>query len=223
MTRLLWLLVLCCIVSCEKTAMTYSEGNFRFLALGDSYTIGESVDAKHRWPVLLAQKLRARGVAVGEVKIVATTGWTTDELAAEIDQEKPAGPFDLVSLLIGVNNQYRGRSAESFRPEFSALLQRAIQFAGGDTRRVFVVSIPDWGVMPFAKDRDQKRIAVEIDEFNSVCLQEAEKAGVLFIDITNISRAATTQPALVAEDGLHPSAVQYAEWAAKIDDALKSR
>jgi lysophospholipase L1-like esterase len=127
----------------------------------------------------------------------------------------------MVSLLIGVNNQYRGRSAESFRPEFVALLKRAIGFAGGDLKRVFVVSIPDWGIMPFAEGRNRAQIAREIDSFNSVCREEAARAGVQFIDITPISRGATTQPGLAASDGLHPSGMQYKLWAERIAAALQ--
>ena len=122
----------------------------RYLALGDSYTIGESVAATERFPVQLAQTLK-----MPEPQIIAKTGWTTDELNAAIDAADPKGPFDLVTLLIGVNNQYRGRDAEQYRGEFAALLKRAIRFAGGDAKKVIVVSIPDWGVTPFAEGRDR--------------------------------------------------------------------
>ncbi|MBK5260447.1 MAG: SGNH/GDSL hydrolase family protein, partial [Thermoanaerobaculia bacterium] len=127
------------------------EQAFRFLALGDSYTIGEAVPESERWPVQLANALRARGIDVNGPQIIAKTGWTTDELNAAIDAADPRGPFDLVTLLIGVNNQFRGRDAEQYRGQLAALLQRAIGFAGGDAKRVIVVSIPDWGVMPFAE------------------------------------------------------------------------
>lgn len=193
----------------------------RFLALGDSYTIGEGVPEADRWPNQLARMLRARGVAdLREVQIIATTGWTTDELSAAIDQRDPRPPFQLVSLLIGVNNQYRGRSVESFRPEFAALLRRAITFAGGDVRRVIVVSIPDWGVMPFAADRDRGAIAREIDNYNAACREVAQRAGVRFVNVTEISRQAGGDPAMSAEDGLHPSGEQYQLWTKHIADAL---
>jgi lysophospholipase L1-like esterase len=179
----------------------------RFLALGDSYTIGEAVSPEERWPALLAQRL-----ALAEPLIIARTGWSTDELSAAIDEAKPAGPFDLVSLLIGVNNQYRGRDAESYRAEFSDLLRRAIRFGGGRPRRVVVVSIPDWGVTPFAADRDAAQIAADIDRFNAVNREEAERAGTHYADIVSISREARTDPSLIASDGLHPSAAMYRRW-----------
>ncbi|WP_282298557.1 GDSL-type esterase/lipase family protein, partial [Stenotrophomonas sp. PS02289] len=122
----------------------------RYLALGDSYTIGEGVAEQGRWPVQLSAALRAAGVDIADPQIIATTGWTTDELDAGIDAAAPQGPFDLVTLLIGVNNQYRGRSVDEYRTQFSALLQRALGFAGQRAQRVLVLAIPDWGVTPFA-------------------------------------------------------------------------
>ncbi|HYH05818.1 MAG TPA: SGNH/GDSL hydrolase family protein [Thermoanaerobaculia bacterium] len=177
----------------------------RYLALGDSYTIGERVPASERFPVQLAREL-----GIGEPQIIATTGWTTDELNAAIDEANPQGPFELVTLLIGVNNQYRGRDAEQYRGEFAALLQRAIGFAGGNAQNVIVVSIPDWGVTPFAEGRDRAKIAAEIDRYNAVNREEAARAGARYVDITPTSRG--TDPALVAGDGLHPSGRQYTEW-----------
>lgn len=183
----------------------------RFLALGDSYTIGESVPVEERWPNELAREL-----GWPEPQIIAKTGWTTDELNAAIDAAKPQGPFDLVTLLIGVNNQYRGRDAEEYRREFAGLLRRAIGFAGGDARKVVVVSIPDWGVMPFAKDRDRRKIAAEIDRFNAINREETVRAGARYADVTAISRRAASDPALVAGDGLHPSGSMYRQWVAAI-------
>lgn len=179
----------------------------RFLALGDSYTIGEAVAADERWPTLLAQRLK-----LGEPQIVAKTGWTTDELSAAIDAVRPKGPFDLVTLLIGVNDQYRGRDAESYRTAFTALLDRAIAFAGSDPGRVVVVSIPDWGVTPFAGDRDRAQIAAEIDRFNRMNREEADRAGAHYADVGAVSREAASQPGLTAPDGLHPSAALYRRW-----------
>jgi lysophospholipase L1-like esterase len=179
----------------------------RFLALGDSYTIGESVALSDRWPNGLARALR-----IPEPQIIAKTGWTTDELSAAIDAADPKGPFDLVTLLIGVNNQYRGRSADEYRQQFAALLERAIGFAGDSARRVVVVSIPDWGVTPYATGRDRARIASEIDRFNAIGREETARAGARWVDITPISRRAAAEPALIAPDGLHPSAAMYAEW-----------
>ena len=184
-----------------------------FLALGDSYTIGESVDPSMRWPVLLAAAANKIGLTVEDPVIIARTGWTTDELSEGIEAADLTGTFDLVSLLIGVNNQYRGREIEEYRDQFLALLSRAVAFAGGDPGRVLVLSIPDWGATPFAEGRDRGHVASEIDAFNEVNRTESEGAGVRYLDVTKISREAATDPALVAEDGLHPSGTMYARWA----------
>jgi lysophospholipase L1-like esterase len=186
----------------------------RFLALGDSYTIGEGVAPADRWPVRLMAALRTggTGVDVADTLIVARTGWTTDELSSGIDAAAPAGLFDLVSLLIGVNDQYRGRTADDYRAGFGTLLDRAIRFGAGDPSRVAVISIPDWGVTPFASGQDRSRIAAEIDAFNSVNRDEARRKGAHYVDVTGSSRRALHDPELVAGDGLHPSAKMYAEW-----------
>jgi lysophospholipase L1-like esterase len=184
-----------------------------FLALGDSYTIGESVSPGLRWPVQLASALDRQGVLIDDPVIVARTGWTTDELAREIMERDLGGRYDIVSLLIGVNNQYRGRDVEEYRTEFVDLLGQAINFAGGVPGRVLVLSIPDWGVTPFAEGRDRSRIAAEIDAFNEVNRGESQRLAVRYLDVTGISREAATNPDLVAEDGLHPSGAMYARWA----------
>jgi lysophospholipase L1-like esterase len=188
-------------------------GDMRFLALGDSYTIGEGVREAERWPVQLAAMLRARGVSVADPEIIARTGWTTDELSAAIDARNPQGPYELVSLLIGVNNQYRGRPAEEYRTEFAALLRRAVGFAGGDASRVIVLSIPDWGVTIFAEGRDRARIAAEIDAYNAINREETLRLGARYVDVTAQSRAAGADPDFLVDDGLHPSGRSYTEWA----------
>jgi lysophospholipase L1-like esterase len=193
-------------------AITTKASPPHFLALGDSYTIGESVAVPDRWPNQLARTLAEKGIAVADPEIIAKTGWTTDELSSAIDAAKPRGPYALVTLLIGVNNQYRGRDAEQYRKEFAALLHRAIGFAGGDARRVVVVSIPDWGVTPFAASRDRAKIAAEINLFNAINAEEAQRAGARYADVTPVSRRAATDATLVAPDGLHPSAAMYAQW-----------
>ena len=188
----------------------------RFLALGDSYTIGESVAIADRWPNQLALQLRKSGIDIANPEIIAKTGWTTDDLSSAIDAAKPHGRYALVTLLIGVNNQYRGRDAEQYRKEFAALLQRAIGFAGGDPKRVVVVSIPDWGVTPFAANRDRAKIAAEIDRFNAINAEETKRAGARYADVTPGSRQAASDKSLVAPDGLHPSAAMYAQWVSVI-------
>jgi len=184
------------------------------LALGDSYTIGEAVRVADRWPVRLAARLRENGFDVDDPTIVARTGWTTDELNAGIDAASLANDFDLVTLLIGVNNQYRGRPATEYEGQFRGLLRRAIVLAGSNPSHVIVVSIPDWGVTRFARQsgRDVARIAAEIDAFNEVGRAEAARAGAEFVDVTPISRCAESDSALIAGDGLHPSATMYEGW-----------
>ncbi len=190
-----------------------------FLALGDSYTIGEGVEPEGRWPVQLARALHGEGFALGEPRIVATTGWTTDELDAGIDAARAQAPIGhdhaLVSLLIGVNNQYRGRPLDVFQAQFAALLRRAVAFAGGERGRVLVLAIPDWGVTPFAiaQSRDPARVATQIDAFNAACREEAARAGTHWIDIAPVSRERGGEPGMLVEDGLHPSAAMYALWA----------
>jgi len=190
----------------------------RYLALGDSYTIGEKVEPGERWPAQLASLLRQEGLAALEPEIIARTGWTTDELMADIERAAPEGRFDLVSLLIGVNDQYRGRDAEEYRGPFRTLLERAVAFAGGEAGRVVVVSIPDWGATPFARGRDRARIAAEIDRFNAVNREETERTGARYVDVTGISGLSGVPGAetLVAADGLHPSGAMYAEWTRRI-------
>ncbi len=213
--RVLAVLLCLVIAGCmNQPAAPPPADGLRYLALGDSYTIGERVAPEARWPVLLADSLRARGVHVAPPTVIAQTGWTTDELDAAIDRAGPKGPFDLVSLLIGVNNQYRGRDLENYRAEFRALLQRAAGFAGGDAGRVVVVSIPDWGVTPFGAEdaRGEQQIGAEIDAYNAAAREETARAGAHFVDVTPVSRTASGDPSLTAEDGLHPSGAMYAAW-----------
>ena len=209
-----WMLVLALgLAGCARQGTDTGAGKMKFLALGDSYTIGEGVAAADRWPVQLAALLREQGQDFAEPQIIARTGWTTDELSDAIDAADPRGPYDLVSLLIGVNNQYRGRGTEEYRAEFAGLLQRAIGFAGGDASRVIVLSIPDWGATPFAEGRSRANIAAEIDVFNAINRQETERLGARYVDITPQSRTAGSNPAFLAPDGLHYSGLTYAEWA----------
>lgn len=207
--------------ACTTPAPHRNTEPMTYLALGDSYTIGESVPEAGRWPVQLAQSLRDEGVALDPPRIIATTGWTTDELSAAIEAAPPLGRFDFVSLLIGVNNQYRGRDVGNYRDEFAALLERAIGFAGGRANRVLVLSIPDWGVTPFAaaqyakeRGRDAARIAAELDAYNAAAKAICAAHGVAFVDITPVSRARGGEAAMLAADGLHPSAAMYAQWSA---------
>ncbi|WP_168862179.1 SGNH/GDSL hydrolase family protein [Chitinophaga oryzae] len=189
---------------------------YSFLALGDSYTIGESVAETERFPMQTARLLRDKGVAMADPRIVAVTGWTTDELENGIREAGITGTFDLVTLLIGVNNQYRGRSLDEYREQFTRLLQQAVDFAGRRRGHVVVLSIPDWGLTPFAADRDRAAIAREIDAFNAVNKAVAATEGVHWLDITPYTREAAQDTSLVAADGLHPSGKDYARWAADL-------
>lgn len=184
----------------------------RYLALGDSYTIGEGVAESDRWPEQWCRALRTAGTAIDPPRIIAQTGWTTDELDAAIDTVHPLAEYDLVSLLIGVNNQYRGRSVDEYRGQVAALLERAIGFAQWKPGRVLVLSIPDWGVTPFAQGRDPGSISAAIDAFNAAALQVCMQRGVAFVDITPASRHRGGEVEMLADDGLHPSATMYAEW-----------
>jgi lysophospholipase L1-like esterase len=191
---------------------TENKGKIRFLALGDSYTIGQSVEIDERWPVQLVKALKPDGYDTVELEIIARTGWTTSELAGGIEDEDPQGPYDLVGLLIGVNNQYRGQNPETYRIEFNELLQQAIGFAGNSKDRVIVVSIPDYSVTPFAARLDTAKIADEIDLFNAINKTETLEAEVEYVNVTPISRAAKYNPDLIASDGLHPSGLMYTQW-----------
>jgi lysophospholipase L1-like esterase len=185
----------------------------RFLALGDSYTIGEGVAETERWPSHLVRRLDDRGIRLTDVQLVAQTAWTADELADAIDEARPRGPFDLVTLMVGVNDQYRSRPVSAFAPEYQRLIARSIAFAHGEARRVIAISIPDWGATPFASGRDRDLIAREIEAYNERSRKLALRARVAWVDVTPASRATLFEPSLVTADGLHPSGQMYARWA----------
>ncbi|MGB4845388.1 MAG: GDSL-type esterase/lipase family protein [Ferruginibacter sp.] len=194
--------------------------NYTYLALGDSYTIGEQVPFAENFPNQVVQLLRKAGFAFYASEIIAKTGWTTDELSNAIESTATLENYDIVSLLIGVNNQYRGRSANEFKIEFEHLLQKAIQFAGNKPYRVFVLSIPDWGVTPFAEGRDRKQVAEEIDAYNYICESSAKEFQANYIDITASQRADGNKTEFLAADGLHTSGREYTKWALKLTDAI---
>jgi lysophospholipase L1-like esterase len=185
-----------------------------YLALGDSYTIGEAVSASESFPYQLKDALVKQGHLVERLQIIAQTGWTTAELQAAIDVASLTPPYDLVTLLIGVNNQYRGYALANYSAEFEQLLKQAIAFAGADTERVRVLSVPDWGVTPFAEKegRMAENVAKEINAFNAAAKEISEELDVVFINITPHSRLATTDLSLLTSDGLHPSGKMYAHW-----------
>jgi lysophospholipase L1-like esterase len=196
----------------------------KFLALGDSYTIGEGVAPHERWPDQLVAALRKLGIDIGDAEIVARTGWTTDELSGALEAHTLHPPYALVTLLIGVNNQYRGRDVDNYRTEFSALIERAIALAGGVPGHVVVVSIPDWGVTRFGREsgRDVARIARELDEYNAANAQIATMRHVRYVDVAGVSRDGGERADMLVSDGLHPSAAMYARWLEAILPAARA-
>lgn len=208
----------------SKKNQNMDSDKLTYLALGDSYTIGEGVEPEDRYPHQAVEMLEASGITFSEPKIIATTGWTTDELekgiqAADIDGKT----YDLVTLLIGINNQYRGRPVDNYRSEFQQLLEDAIAFAKGDKSHVVVLSIPDWGVTPFAVNRgsDQEEVARKIDEYNQAKREIAEEMGIAYIDITEHYRINGMKPESVVSDKLHPSGLIYKFWAEKLAKIIK--
>ncbi|MGY6744060.1 MAG: SGNH/GDSL hydrolase family protein [Cecembia sp.] len=224
--QLFTITVLSLLSSCGQNANTnntMSEKTHTYLALGDSYTIGEGVEEAGRYPNQTVKLLKDSGLSFDKPTIIATTGWTTDELqngivSADIDGKT----YDLVTLLIGVNNQYRGRDLENYTSEFQSLLEQAIQFAKNEANHVVVISIPDWGVTPFADERntDKEKVAREIDLFNAANQEIAQAMGVHYIEITERYREIGAQEEMVVADKLHPSALVYAEWAQKLSDLV---
>ncbi len=192
----------------------------KYLAIGDSYTIGEQVPAEENFPNQVYLILRGQGYRMAQPRIIAVTGWTTDELEEGIKGadlvEKIETDQDLVTLLIGVNDQYRGRKVEEYHSAFEELLLKAVRFADNEKDRVIVLSIPDWGVTPFAEGRDREQIAKEIDQYNQVNKSVTEKHHIYYIDVTAWTREAAKDPSLLTSDGLHPSGKEYKRWAEKI-------
>lgn len=195
----------------------------RYLALGDSYTIGEQVDLQQNFPHQTVKILSTEyGLSVQPPEIIACTGWTTDELMGAIQEKNLQGTFDFVSLLIGVNNQYRNHSVENYEPEFKSLLETAIQFSGNHPEKVFVLSIPDWGRTPFAVDRDSQQITAAIDLYNAANRQITKDYGCHYLDITESTRSHGSLETYLAPDGLHYSEKEYAIWAAQLAPIIAS-
>jgi lysophospholipase L1-like esterase len=228
MKSLLALLVMMSFLACSDstTQMGDAKRPLKYLALGDSYTIGEGVPEEDRYPNQLVKRLNEElNIGMSDPVIIAKTGWTVDELETGINDSKNiAPPYDLVTLLIGVNNQYRGRSVEEFKIEFKQVLLRAIGFAGNLPDHVVVLSIPDWGVTPFATEKgsDKLKVASEIDAYNAAKKEICKQFGVFFIDITEHYRAVGAQTEMVVADKLHPSGLVYSFWADKLFEQVKS-
>ena len=217
------------ILNTVKTTNPVATDSLSFLALGDSYTIGESVTQQQSFPYQLSNALNENFISnkspfyIQNPTIIATTGWTTDDLINGITNSGITNKkFSFVTLLIGVNDQYQELSLSNYEVKFAQVLNTAINFANGDTSRVFVLSIPDYGVTPFGDGKDSI-IGPQIDSFNSVNLAISNKAGVNYIDITPISRLAATNLSLVAPDGLHPSAAMYALWVQQLEPMVAAQ
>jgi lysophospholipase L1-like esterase len=191
-----------------------------YLALGDSYTIGEQVLLTETFSYQTVQLLRNKNIEIAAPEIIAKTGWTTDELQVAIDGNIFLEKYDFVSLLIGVNNQYRERSVEEYKIEFETLLKKAIVFAANKSTNVFVFSIPDWGVTPFAAEKDVAKIAKEIDAYNHTCKKITLQHNCTFIDITTSQRVDANNAEMLTSDGLHPTGKEYAKWAKQLAEAI---
>jgi lysophospholipase L1-like esterase len=216
---LAWCAMLALMAGCERKEAPAAGGEVvkpagvsKYLALGDSYTIGQSVAPQERYPVLLADALRKDGVDVGEPTIIARTGWTTRNLLDAMDRADLKGSYELVTVLIGVNNQFQGRGIEEYRTELKEVLEKGVKLAGGKREHVVAVSIPDWGATPMGRGSGPEVIGKQIDLFNEVKAQECKKLGISLVDVTGISRRAVVEPDLIAGDGLHPSGKMYGLW-----------
>jgi lysophospholipase L1-like esterase len=216
----LWLAILLLAACSPAQPDVRTEAEFTYLALGDSYTIGQSVAAADCFPVQLVARLREDGLSVAEPEIVAQTGWTTSDLIGALSAGVKQDSYDLVTLLVGVNDQFRGYALERYEADFANILDAAIELAGGDPSGVVVLSIPDWGVTPAGASYDPQRIATEIDAFNAVNRRLSEAAAVAYVDITPASRQVGNNPGLVAGDGLHPSAEMYSLWVDELYDTV---
>ena len=222
-----WLFVSCSATEIGQpqyeTPIANSDATYSYLALGDSYTVGESVPSTVSFPVQLVVQLNEALEDKTQVDVLATTGWRTDNLLNAINAQALNTNYDIVTLLIGVNNQYQNRPFSQYETEFSTLLDKAITFAKGENDRVFVISIPDYAYTPFAANSDREQISAEIDQYNAYAHESATAAGVQFINITDITRMGLDEPELLASDGLHPSGEAYRRFVERILPLVLSR
>ena len=194
--------------------MNISETTISYLALGDSYTVGEAVEKNESWPVQLTNRIKSLGLNIKSPRILAKTGWTTTELISAISSLSIEPSYKLVSLLIGVNNQYKGYDISIYVREFDELLDHAIKLAGNNHKYVFVLSIPDYSVTAFVKNKnlDPLKITKEIQSYNEIALRIANSKMVNYFDVTTLSRKAVDNSWLIANDKLHPSGLMYTSW-----------
>jgi lysophospholipase L1-like esterase len=202
------------LANCQSTNKPENQPSepLRYLALGDSYTIGTAIDQENSYPNQLADTLISKGIEIETPQIIATNGWTTTDLKEGIQEAQPDSNFDMVSLLIGVNNQYQGKDIGLYRTEFRELLEKAISFAGGNADHVFVISIPNYGVTPFASSRNPEKIRTELQNYDRIAKEISSEYDIPFINITPISELAADDLSLLATDELHPSAKMYSMW-----------
>jgi len=227
-TRMIWILCLGLVIaSCssnsdESSIQEPDNSDYTYLALGDSYTIGESVSTSERWPVQLVKRLKERDYPTADAKIIAKTGWTTGNLLSAINSDLPNIKYDLVSVLIGVNNQYQGRSLEEYEKDLNTIFKKAIAHSVNGKDGVFVVSTPDYGATP-AGAFNAENIGRKIDEFNAVLKKVSEEYQLSYYNITPISRKAKNDLSLVAGDGLHPSGKMYTLWVEEFIDEVAAK
>jgi len=222
----LWLCISCtkpnwgAAITAPTNRVTSFTDSVHYLALGDSYTIGASVERDDNFPNQTFQLLKSAGFKTGSLQIIAKNGWTAEDLITALATTNKRNSYQVVTLLIGVNNQYQGRPSKEFEPSFLSLLKSAIALTGNRPKRVFVISIPDWGITPFASGRDRKEIANEIDAYNLVCEKSAKAQGANFINITDAYRLDGAKPDYLSGDGLHPSMLEYTKWAIKLTQQI---
>ena len=207
----------------KQQTQPYNSTAKAFLALGDSYTIGESVSTQERFAAQTVLFLKKSGIKINEPEYIATTGWTTIDLMNAIALKKPSSNYDIVTLLIGVNDQYQGMDANGYKMRFTQLLKKAVELAKGNAKNVFVLSIPDYSVTPFAQNSDTEKISNEIDAFNAINKTVTEAFNITYIDITASTREAKNDMSLIAADGLHPSVKEYTKWALLLATEIKKR
>ncbi|MGW9685832.1 SGNH/GDSL hydrolase family protein [Flagellimonas sp. 2504JD1-5] len=209
------------VIAIIATVISFGQDhNVSFLALGDSYTAGTGESRVNSWPLQFVHQARKKKIDIAPFKVLAKAGWTTTDLLSAIQNERLEPSYDRISLLIGVNNQYKGVDFEVFEREFSLLLSNSIQMAKNMPKNVFVLSIPDWSVTPFARFKDKEKIVRELKAYNTFIEKETKKQGAIFIEITKMSRNAWVNPSLIASDSLHPSKKMYRMWVKKINKKL---
>lgn len=209
----------------KTTSQTLKDETINFLALGDSYTIGEGLGKDEIWPYLLYNEIKQKGFSIKQPKIVAQSGWRTDELINAIEKQEINEKYELVSLLIGVNNQFQGRSLEDFKKDFNFLVEKAIRFSKNGTQGVFILSIPDYSVTPFAKNKGFKQATIksELNQFNQVIYQMALEKNILYFDISDLSRKVESDKSLLTKDLLHPSTKMYKMWVNEIFPTIEQK